>query len=311
MIVVWIALGLAALLLLLGWICMILALYRSRNMSPLAPGNIEHSAWRKYKDDVLAGIAWIDAQSAEDVSVVSFDGLRLRGRLLPAQNARGTVLLFHGYRSSASVDFSCGARFYHELGFNLLLIDQRAHGASEGRFIAYGVLERRDCRTWAEYCAARFGPAHPLFLAGISMGATTVLMAAGLPLPASVRGVVADCGFTSPWDILRELMRGRYHIPVFPFLYLMEFFTRLCARFSLRGASTVDALARASVPILFIHGTDDRFVPCRMTREAYDACVSEKELLLVEGAGHAVSFLADRAAYTEALRSFLAENIEK
>lgn len=303
--IVYSVLILCAVCLAAGWICMRIALDRSRDQDPMDPESIAKTSWSRYREPVLAGAGWIAAQEKEELSLTSFDGLRLSARLLPAAQNRGTILLFHGYRSAAALDFSCGSRFYHELGFNLLLVDQRSHGESEGRYITYGVLERRDCQKWAEYCAGRFGPSHPLFLGGISMGASTVLMAAGLPLPPSVRGVIADCGFTSPWEILREVMTTRCHLPVFPFLYLTEFMTRLCAGFSLKGASTVEALSHACVPVLLIHGTGDRFVPCRMSREAYAACRSEKRLLLVEGAGHAASYLADREAYTAAVREFL------
>jgi len=308
--ILWILLLAAAAAALAGLVMMRFALMRGRERDPLSPAVIGKSCWARYQDSVRAGAAWIAAQPQEEVSIRSADGLRLSGRFLPAAgDARGTILLFHGYHSAYFVDFSCSAQFYRELGFHLLLIDQRAHGRSEGTYITYGVLERQDCRLWAEFCARRFGPKHPLFLAGISMGASTVLMAAGLPLPPSVRGVIADCGFTSPRDIIREVMTARYHLPAFPFLYAMDFWARLLAGFSLSGASTVEALSHTAIPVLLIHGTGDRFVPCRMSREAYDACVSEKRLLLVEGAGHASSFLVDTPACTEAVKRFLDQSL--
>ena len=146
MTVLWILLGLAALLLTVGLIITVAALGR-RGDDPLSPGAIAGSCWARYRDAVLEGAAWIARQPVEAVKVQSFDGLRLRGRLLPADGERrGVLLLFHGYRSAAEVDFSCAARFYHQLGFDLLLADQRAHGRSQGRFLTMGVRERQDCR---------------------------------------------------------------------------------------------------------------------------------------------------------------------
>ena len=147
-------------------------------------------------EEIFAGTALM--QDAEDIFLPSYDGLRLHGQLLQQPSAKGTILLFHGYRSSWIIDFSIVLPYYYSLGYNLLAVDERAHGQSEGVYITFGVHERRDVVTWAQYAAMHFGPDHPLFLGGLSMGATTVLLASALELPPSVRGVIADCGFSSP-----------------------------------------------------------------------------------------------------------------
>ena len=147
-------------------------------------------------EEILAGAALM--RDAEDVFLPSYDGLRLHGQLLQQPGAKGTILLFHGYRSSWIIDFSIVLPYYYSLGYNLLAVDERAHGQSEGVYITFGVHERRDAATWAQYAAMHFGLDHPLFLGGLSMGATTVLLASALELPPSVRGVIADCGFSSP-----------------------------------------------------------------------------------------------------------------
>lgn len=300
---------LLGLLLLAGLAATLFAMARRPASDPLSPRAIAGSCWARYRDEVLAGAAWLAAQPAEEVTVASFDGLRLAGRLLPAENARGVLLLFHGYRSAPQVDFSCAARMYHELGFTLLLADQRAHGRSQGRFLTYGVLERQDCLAWARYAYGRFGDGVPLFLCGLSMGATTVLMAADLPLPPTVRGIVADCGFTSPRDILAHVMRAQYHLPPRLLLPVMDLFARLLAGVRLGQCSTEETLARTALPVQLFHGEADRFVPCEMSRRAYAACAGEKHLLTIPGAGHGASFLVDRAAYTEAVRAFLSSHL--
>ena len=239
---------------------------------------------------------------AEDLYITSCDGLRLHGRLLPLESPKATILMFHGYHSFADVDFGCAVPLLREMGYQLLLVDERAHQGSEGKYITYGVKERRDVLSWADEMAARLGPAHPLYLQGISMGAATVLMASDQVFPANVRGIVADCGFTSPAEIVRKVMRDIMKVPPFPMLYLTELWCRLLAGFSLWGYSTERALSRCRLPVLFVHGKADSLIPWQMTQRSYDACVSDKTLLYVDGAGHGESFLIDRPACEQALR---------
>lgn len=138
----------------------------------------------------------------EDVYIRSHDGLRLRGRYYETSPGAPVQILFHGYRSNAVRDFSGGLRLALNSGCNALLVDQRAHGGSEGKHLGFGVLERRDCLDWIEYVNKRCGSGVPIVLVGVSMGAATVLMAAGLELPDNVVGVIADCGYTSPKEII-------------------------------------------------------------------------------------------------------------
>ena len=255
-------------------------------------------------EEILAGISLM--RDAEDIFLPSYDGLRLHGQLLQQPGAKGTILLFHGYRSSWIIDFSIVLPYYYLLGYNLLAVDERAHGQSEGVYITFGIHERRDAATWAQYAAMHFGPDHPLFLGGLSMGATTVLLASALELPPSVRGVIADCGFSSPEAIMRSVLRAHVKwLPAGPLLALMNVCTRVFAGFSIKEASTLDAVSKTKCPILFIHGTADTFVPCAMSQAAYDVCASEKQLILVDGARHGYSYLVDRPRVQAALAAFL------
>ena len=240
---------------------------------------------------------------AEDLYITSFDGLRLHGRFLPLDGAKGTILLFHGFHSFADVDFGCAVPLLREMGYQLLLVDERAHQGSEGKYLTFGVKERRDVLSWARAMAARLGPAHPMYLQGISMGASTVLMAADQALPTNVRGIVADCGFTSPAEIVRRVM-PMLKVPSVPLLYLMELWCRLLAGFSLWGYSTERAMENCRVPVLFVHGKADGLIPWEMTQRSYEACASDKSVLYVDGAGHGESFLVDRPACEQSLREF-------
>ena len=245
----------------------------------------------------------------EDVFITSFDGLRLHAKFYAASERKAPVqIMFHGYKSSAERDFCGGLREGIDGGFNVLLVDQRAHGESEGKYLTFGVNERFDCLSWASYAAERFGNDVKIYLYGISMGAATVLMASALPLPKSVSGIVADCGYTSPKAIICSVLRD-HHVPAAPVYAVAKLGARLFCGFDLDSASAPDALRRSHIPVLFIHGDDDRFVPCRMSRENFEASAAEhKKLLIVHNAGHGLSYMLDRPAYLSSLHSFLEAN---
>lgn len=240
------------------------------------------------------------------VSIRSADGLILSGSFLPYPDkaaVRGTVLFAHGYRSSQN-DFALALETYRSRGFHILMIDQRAHGKSEGSYIGFGALERGDVVLWAHFINEYLHVRLPIFLAGLSMGATTVLMASELTLPKNVCGIIADCGFTSCGEIVRKVMRDR-KLPVALMYPLFRPACRLFAGFDPDGYSTTDAVGHCRVPVLFIHGMDDDFVPCTMTVRAYFACRSEKDLLLVPGARHGYAYAVDPEGYEAALDRFL------
>ena len=213
------------------------------------------------------------------------------------------MLCFHGYRGTPSRDFSGGAAFHLDAGMNLLMIEERAQCGSQGKYITMGVRESYDCGRWVEYAVGRFGPDTRIILSGISMGATTVLLAAGLGLPDNVKGVIADCPFTSPGAITKEVLR-QYRLPVFPFYPLLALGARLFAGFRMGEADAARAVRRVETPILLIHGEDDRFVPCDMSR-AIAAANPAIEFHTFPGAGHGLSFLADRERYCALAGDFL------
>ena len=166
-----------------------------------------------YCEELSAAIAYVRLLPHEDAYITSGDGLRLHAKVFRAENERAAVLLFHGYRSDYGYfDFGAVIRKYLEKGISLLLVDQRSHGKSEGKYIGFGIKERGDCLLWAAE-ATRIFAGLPLVLEGLSMGATTVLMASGDDLPPEVKGIIADCGFTSPKAILSEVIRADYHLP--------------------------------------------------------------------------------------------------
>jgi len=255
---------------------------------------------------VREGMRLIKEAPFEEVTVSSYDGLRLYGQLYHGTDPTRTVVLVHGYQSSPAHDFGGAMVFYKEKGYNILVIHHRAHGKSQGEYICFGAKERYDLRDWCKYLVSRFGENHKIILTGISMGATTALLAACLPdIPSAVCGVVADCGFLSPIDEYRHVLRTRFHLPAFPLLPVAE---RICmhrAGFVFNEFSTERELVRCRIPVLFIHGERDSFVPCVHTKKAYAACASRKELLLVPDAEHGLSFLQEEPRYRETVTRFL------
>lgn len=295
---------LAALILAVGYVAMNLALRRGKALDPLAEQTFRQGMYARNGRFLYESSLALSHYPSEDIEIKSFDGLKLHGRLLPLENAKGTILLFHGYRSCGDGDFGCAIPLMRSLGYQVLLADQRAHQQSEGRYITFGILERYDALYWAREMERRFGPEHLLYLDGISMGAATVLMAASLPLPESVRGIIADSGFSAPKAIIGSVIR-RLHLPEKPLLWLIDLWCRLLTGTSLSACSAPEAMAQCKIPVLFVHGKADSLVPWEMTRENYEACQSKKTLLLVEGAEHGESFLVDRAACEKAMTDFL------
>ena len=262
-----------------------------------------------WQEAYRAGRDWLAHRETEEVEVQSEDGFLLHGLLLPHVNPRATVLLFSGWRSSWEMDFTCILPFLHAQRLQCILVDERAQNDSEGRYITFGIRERLDVTVWVDYAAARFGRSHPLLLQGLSMGATVVLMASAVRFDANVRGIVADCGFTSPHEIISKVFRDRTHLPPHFAVWLLDKYTRLFADFGLEEYSTVTALRKTGYPVLFLHGTRDGFVPCDMTRRNYDACRGEKTMLLIEGATHGMSYLVARERVEAAYLEFLNKHV--
>lgn len=228
----------------------------------------------------------------EEVSIKSNDGLTLKADLLVG-SVNKTVILFHGYRSGPT-DMSGAFVKYESAGYNILLVHHRTHGKSEGKYITYGIRESEDCLLWANYADKRFGGA--IFLGGISMGATTVLMAADKPLPPSVKAIAGDCGFSSPYEIISLVGRRMFHLPGFIMPMVMtslNFYCKTLGKFSITEGSATKSLERATVPVAITHGEADDFVPCYMSEQNARACASPVSLYTVKGADHGLSHLVD------------------
>ena len=257
-----------------------------------------------FKSSIEEGMKWIGALPFTEHEITAFDGTPLYARFYRNGNSKTTILMMHGFRSNPIHDFSCAFKFYYDKGFNLLVPDQRAHGKSGGKYITYGAKERYDAKSWLEY-ANTLVEGGELYATGVSMGATTVLMAAELPLPENVKGIIADCGFTSPADIIKKVMKEDMKVPLFPLYYTTRALTRLVAGFDFEECNAAAAVKNCKIPLLFLHGKSDSFVPFYMGEEIYNSAEGKKKAVWVEGADHGCSFLVDRKACADALGGFL------
>ena len=236
-------------------------------------------------------------------TITSFDGLTLHGNFYEYAPGAPIELMFHGYRGSALRDLSGGVYRCFALKRSCLIVDQRCAGQSEGTVITFGINEHRDCLRWVDFMVAEFGPDVKIILTGISMGAATVLMAAGKPLPSNVIGVLADCGYSSPKAIIKSTIK-KLHLPpdlLYPFVKLAA---KLYGHFDLEEYAPIEAVKQCKLPVIFFHGEGDDFVPCDMSRENFDACAGPKAIYTVPGAGHGLSFPAGQEQYIQHLGAF-------
>ena len=240
----------------------------------------------------------------EQIEITAQDGTTLVGHWFCPENAKRIIIAMHGWRSTWSQDFGAIAPFWFDNDCAVLFAEQRGQGNSGGEYMGFGLLERYDCLDWINWVNERTEQKYPVYLAGVSMGASTVLMTAGLDLPENVKGVIADCGYTSAYDIWKHVVKDNMKLS-YGLRGLM--IDRICQKkinTNSKGITTLTAMQKTQIPILFIHGTDDKFVPVRMTYENYKACNAPKELLIVPGAIHGQSYDVEQEKYEAATRRF-------
>lgn len=261
--------------------------------------------WSKHMPFILERKVAMMKQEHYDEWTVSSDGLKLHGTWFPKGECKKVVICFHGYTSQGMKDYIGLSGYYLERGYSMLLVDERAHGESEGKYIGFGCLDRLDVLEWIKWIIHKCGEETEILLHGTSMGAATVLMVSGLELPTQVKGIVSDCAFTSPKEVFTHVLKSTYHMPAFPTIQLSDFINRKLSGYGLDECNAAREVKNAKIPILLIHGTGDTFVPCSMCKRIYENIASPKKMLLVEGAAHAECYYKDTAAYENALTEFI------
>ncbi len=267
--------------------------------------------WDKYIPHIRECKAKIAEYPHEDLYITSNDGLKLHGTYFPCEGSKKVVICFHGYTSEGMNDYSTLAVFYKKNGYNMLLVDERAHGKSEGTYIGFGCLDRHDALVWINKMIEMHGEDCRILLHGDSMGGSTVLMTTGLELPVQVKAAVSDCAFTSAWEVFSSVLKNMYHLPAFPIMQISNWMIKRKAGYELDECNARVEVAKAKIPILFMHGSADTFVPCSMVNELYDACKTEKKLVIIEGASHVESCYKDSKLYEGTIEEFIFPIMER
>ena len=252
------------------------------------------------------GKQWLLAdKEVVELSVTSFDGLKLKGLYIRNNGLGKTIICVHGYQMTGLSDFGMSIRFLCSTGYNILLIDNRAHGRSEGRYTGFSILDSKDIIAWCKYLVYDLKQTQ-IVLYGISMGGAAVLNAAGSSeLPKEVKGIVSDCAFADAFREIAHQIKRAYHLPAFPVVYLYDFWLRLFAKYSLKDMKPKDSIRNYQGSLLIIHGGKDRLVPVENAYEIYESAACDKEILIVPGAAHGRSYLVDREGYEEKFRKLL------
>ena len=250
---------------------------------------------------------WFNQQELTEYEMVNPKNYRLKAFLLPAEKESDVyVFCSHGYRSSGKGEYGVMAKFYHDLGYNVFIIDHQAHGESEGKYIGFGYHESQDALLWLDWMIEKFGKDIKIILQGISMGCATVTMMSGSDkLPENVKFIVADCGYTSAKAEFEYIMKNNIHLPAFPVVDTANVFNKYINGYEFEDANPLESVKNAKVPMLFFHGGNDDFVPTYMVYELYDACGSEnKDMMIIDGARHAESYRRNSDAYEAKVKEF-------
>jgi pimeloyl-ACP methyl ester carboxylesterase len=307
----WTAAGVALLLLMLYFAFCILLVNKFLKRKPDDPEaflrRMEKGPNASYFKIIRDSLPWFPSQPAKDVYTESYDGLKLHAKYLTQPDSRGTMLLIHGFHGSGNTDFGCVLQFYHDLKMDLLVIDQRSHLGSEGDYLTMGVRERYDVRSWALWLLEHKGENHPVVLDGISMGGASVLMAAGLDLPRNVRGIIADCPFSSPREIIGRVASDQGMSAVVS-VVMCSLGALVYGGFRLGSASATNSVKHTKLPILILHGEEDRYVPCEMSQRLQQLNGGVR-LETFPKAAHGMSYMEDPLRYELAVESFLRENL--
>ena len=291
--------------LLATYVCFRMAFYVSKKQRKkqadfeIPPGEI----YEPYRDVMIEWMKKMRAEPHREVCITSFDGLKLYGNYYEYEPGAPIELMFHGYRGSAERDLCGGIQRCFALKRNVLIVDQRGCGKSEGNVITFGINESRDCLCWIDFLIKQFGPNVKIVLTGISMGAATVMITAGKNLPPNVVGLLADCGYTSARAIIKKVIR-QLGLPANLLYPFVKWGARLYGGFRLEETSPIEGMRRCRLPIIFYHGESDDFVPCSMSQENFEACTAPKQLVLVPNAGHGLAFMLNQEAYVNILDTF-------
>ena len=292
------------LVLITSFICYMMTFY-SKNKESTSDEIVlpNQPIYQLFKDDIIKDITDVRKLKYEEFSIKSFDDLTLYGKYFECIKGAPIEIMFHGYKGSGERDLSTGVKRAFKCNRNALIVDQRASGKSEGHTISFGINERHDCLSWTNFVVNHFGNDVKIILTGISMGAATVLLASSMDLPKNVIGVLADCGYDKASDIIKKVIK-EMKLPANFFYPFVKIGAKIFGHFDLEETSPYESVQKSKVPIIFIHGDIDSFVPYYMSDNLYNICSTKKQLVKVLNADHGVSYLVDPDTYITELNNF-------
>lgn len=302
--IITISLALVAIILIISFLTYKFTFYNSRRK----PANIHYipksEQYKSQKQRMHQLIDDLAKLPFERVQIKSKDGKTLVAKYYHNSNNAPLAICFHGYRGSSIRDFCGGANILFSLNQNVLLVDQRAQGESQGHTMTFGIKEQFDALDWINYSINRFGKDTKIYLYGVSMGAATVLLTSGLELAPNVKAVIADSPYSSPSQIIKKVCKTDLHLPIFlayPFLVLGGL---IFGGININKFSCMTAVQNAKIPILIIHGDADKFVPHQMSINIKSASPKNIRLEIFKDAGHGLSYIVDTPRYEKIVKEF-------
>ncbi|MBO5440730.1 MAG: alpha/beta hydrolase [Clostridia bacterium] len=297
--------GIVLIILTVSLICYFMAFYspKRKECSPEEYKFQLEELYEPYRQDMIKWMKDARALNPENLKIKSHDGLTLVGKYYEYKKGAPIEILFHGYKGNGERDLSGGIERCFAIERNAIIVDQRGAGESDGHTITFGIKEHLDCIKWAEYVSERFGSDTKIILTGVSMGAATVLMASGKELPKNVVCILADCGYSTPREIIMKTIKEMKLPPkiMYPFVKLGA---KIFGHFNLDEYSPIEAVKNSKTPTIFIHGTNDDFVPYSMSEKMYEECTAKKSLVPIEDAGHGLAYPVNKEKYLQALQDF-------
>jgi fermentation-respiration switch protein FrsA (DUF1100 family) len=257
---------------------------------------------------------WVDSlrehSALRDTFIIADDGSKLHALYVrSATESPNTALIIHGYTDNAIRMLMIGHLYNEELGYNILLPDLRAHGKSDGKHIQMAWKDRLDILKWIDVAKDIYGDTTRMVIHGISMGAATTMMTSGENLPGNIKCLVEDCGYTSVWDEFSYKMKDQYGLPAFPILHAASLYAQLKEGWNFKEASAVEQVKKCRLPMFFIHGDKDNYVPTWMVNKVYDAKPGDKELWIVPNVAHANAYWDSTDEYVAKTSAFVSKYI--
>ena len=259
----------------------------------------------KYQDKIDETSNWLKKQTVEKVFIKSFDNFKLNGLLIKNEKEKGVMIIFHGYRSNATSHLFLSYPHFYDLGYSILLVNQRTCSDSGGKYTTFGAKEKEDVISWIKYVNENYEK-QDIILAGISMGATAILLSTKyITKDMNIKLMIADSGYISGYDVVKESFKAFLHINGTIFMFGINIWCRLFAKFNLKDINILNEITNCGIPLLLFHVKDDRFVPVNNSMKIYDSYQGKKDMVLFDESNHATCYLSNPDKYIDIICKYI------